>query len=166
MLLASCSKIQWGLEYPTKEYLIPKRFEVPIYNGSVLEWLVIAIAMDLIIRKPNHWKSEQNGRNFVPISKGFEHHWKTKQRVTIVILNAFGIPAPTVLCKDLLSQLASSLFSNESRRARDTFWRWSLRNWLSYLWVTFGDSWSFATSGPEIIDILFKGLVLTVIYNL
>ena len=26
-----------------------------------------------------------------------EHHWKTKQRATIGILKAFGIPAPTVL---------------------------------------------------------------------
>ena len=25
-----------------------------------------------------------------------EHHWKTKERVTIEIQNAFGIPAPTV----------------------------------------------------------------------
>ena len=63
-------------------------FEVPIYNGSVLEWLVIAIAMVPTIPTPNHWKSQQNGHYFDQISNGFgqngrhfvkkEFHWKTE----------------------------------------------------------------------------------------
>ena len=41
-----------------------ERFEVPISNGSVLEWSVIAITIAMVttILKPNHWKSQQIGQ--------------------------------------------------------------------------------------------------------
>ena len=47
-----------------------ERFEVQISNGSVLEWSIMAIAVTMVptIRKPNHWKSEQNCGHFVLIS--------------------------------------------------------------------------------------------------
>ena len=55
------------------------------------------------IPKPNHWKSEQyGGLDFQWCWIKMEHHWKTegywktKQKTTIGIPNAFGIPAPTV----------------------------------------------------------------------
>ena len=88
-----------------------KHFEVGISNDSVLEWLVIAtaIAMVLIIPKPNHWKSKK----MAAILFGFpmvlykmatilfktechwknKHHWKTEQRATIGIPDMFRIPA-------------------------------------------------------------------------
>ena len=76
LVLASCSKLQRGLEFLTLEYRThwnTQHFEVLISNGSVLEWsaITIAIALVLAIRKPNHWKSGINGGHFVPISDGF-----------------------------------------------------------------------------------------------
>ena len=67
--------LQWGLEYWT--HWNTKRFEALISNGSVLEWLVIAIASAIVktIQKTNHWKSKQNGGHFVLISNGFGQKW-------------------------------------------------------------------------------------------
>ena len=70
-------------------------FKVWISNGSILEWLVIAIAMVPTIPNPNNWKSKQNGGHFVQM----EQHWKTKQRTTIGIPNVLSIPAPTAIVK-------------------------------------------------------------------
>ena len=66
-------KVKWGLEY---QHWNTKHFEVPISNGSVLEWSLIAIAIAMIptILKPNHWKFEQNGHHFVPISNDFRQN--------------------------------------------------------------------------------------------
>ena len=53
--------------------LAPEHFEVQISHGSVLKWLVIAIAIAVVLTFPklNHWKSKQNGSHFYWISNSF-----------------------------------------------------------------------------------------------
>ena len=66
--------------------------------------IAIALAMVTTIPQPNYWKSEQNGHPFVQNRKPLEnrYHWKTVQRATARIPNAFSIPVPTV-CYCVLS---------------------------------------------------------------
>ena len=105
-------KKQYSGGLTTKHWNI-ECFNVQIFNGSVFEWPVIAIAMVPTIF--NDWKPELNGSHYVRISNGLvldkmvanlfkmehhwntERHWKTKQRATIRILNRFSILAHTVL---------------------------------------------------------------------
>ena len=96
--MLSFNILQWGLEYQKLEYQThwnTDHFEVRISNGSVLEFSDIAIAKAMVptMLNPNHWKSSK----MAAILFKTEHHWKTEQGATTIgILNAFGIPAPTV----------------------------------------------------------------------
>ena len=65
------------------------------WNGRV-------IAMVPTIPIPNHWKSEQNGRHFVPISNGFGQNGCCSVQNGTPMENRMplnSIPAPTIFFK-------------------------------------------------------------------
>ena len=83
-----------------------------VCNGSVFKWAVIAIAMVPTIPKPNHWKSEQNGRYFALISNGFGQNGCHFVQNRTPLENHKGLPLDFRLhsvfqprCIDMLSRI-------------------------------------------------------------
>ena len=69
------------------------KFGFPMVRYWSFSVIAIAKAMVPTMLNPNHWKSSK----MAAILFKTEHHWKTEQGATTIgILNAFGIPAPTV----------------------------------------------------------------------
>ena len=96
------------LEYGT--HWNTKLFEVWIFNGLVLGWSVIAIAIGMVLTIPklSHCKNPKKlAAIFVPISNGFgqngRHFVQNRTPLepnTIEIPNTFGIPAPAVIVSE------------------------------------------------------------------